>query len=193
MNKVYTKDILSEVFGENGYFVHERLYGGMMNISYLIGTPIGQNYILYVPNGKANKLVNRQYEKEAQNIAYKRGVTSRNIYFDLKRGIKINEYIEGISLDKADFPIDYQKVADLLHILHGSKKLCPNDYNPFQRLSNYVKAALAYQEESRRTQKVRDFFSSHIQELETGYIKCVCHNDAQKSNIIAGEIGRAHV
>lgn len=194
MNRIYTKDILSALFGENGYNMVSRLYGGMMNISYLVeDISDGKEYIMYIPNGKANKLVNRHNEKASQNLAYNLGITSRNLFFDIRRGIKINEYIPGVSLDKAEFPVDYKKVADLLHILHDSGKLCPNDYNPIQRLYNYEKQALSFQESKPRLLKVRDFFSSHLDYLENGYEKCACHNDAQKSNIIAGEDGKYYI
>ena len=193
MDNPYLDNLLTYIFGKDGYTILGRVMGGMMNVSILIGADDGKQYILYIPNGAANKLVNRQYEKENQSIAFKRDITSRNIYFDTDTGIKINEYIPGVSLDKANFPIDYQKVADLLHNLHGSKKLCPNEYNPFQRLCHYVNKANKYQNEDHRSLKVRDFFSSNIEYLEKNYVKCVCHNDAQKSNIVAGEDGKYYI
>ena len=47
--------------------------------------------------------------------------------------MKIKEYIEGTSLDKLPpEEIDYQKAADLLHLIHDSKKLAKEDYHPFR-------------------------------------------------------------
>ena len=186
MNRIYTKDILKKVFKDNEYKIVSRLYGGMMNISYLIEDEYQRKYIMYIPNGKANKLVNRPNELANHQIAYKLGITSRNLYFDTLRGIKINDYIEGTSLDKYEGEINYQKVADLLHILHSSKELCPNDYNPLQRYYNYEKKALSYQPLSQRYYKSRDFFFAYKDYIESHYEKCVCHNDYQKSNIVVG-------
>lgn len=189
MNKIYTKDILQRVFKDVEYKITTRLYGGMMNISYLIEDEHSRKYIMYIPNGKANKMVNRENELASQRLAYDLGITSRNIYFDTYRGIKINDFIEGISLDKYEGEIDYQKVADLLHILHSSKTLCPNDYNPLQRFFNYEKKALSFQRLSDRYYKSRDFFFTYVPWLEEHYEKVACHNDAQRSNLILADNG----
>ena len=165
MNKVYTKDILHRVFKDD-YKIVSRLYGGMMNVSYLIEDSYSRKYIMYIPNGKANKLVDRPNELKSQQIAYNLGITSRNLYFDTYRGIKINDFIPGISLDKYEGEIDYQKVANLLHILHSSKELCPNDYNPLQRYFNYEKKALSFQPLSVRYYKSRDFFFTYVPWLD---------------------------
>ena len=148
MNRIYLKDILTKVLGE-GYVLESRIYGGMMNISYIVRDSKGKKYIIYLPNGKANKLVNRKLEEENSKIISDLGLTSKFVYFDTKRGIKIKEYIEGVSLDKIDASeIDYQKVADLLHLLHDSKKYAQEDYHPFDRLANYENKALSFQKES---------------------------------------------
>ena len=189
MIRVYTKDILNKVFKDREYKITSRLYGGMMNVSYLIEDQYSHKYILYIPNGKANKLVNRDNELANITLAYNLSITNRNVYFDTYRGIKINDYIEGVSLDKYEGEIDYQKVADLLHILHSSKQLCPNDYNPLQRYFNYEKKALSYQRLSARYYKSRDFFFTYVPYLEAHYEKVACHNDAQKSNFILSSKG----
>jgi len=192
MNRIYVKDILHRVFKDD-YQITGRLYGGMMNVSYLIEDSYARKYILYIPNGKANKLVNRPYERRSQQLAYNLGITSRNLYFDEIRGIKINDYIEGTSLDKYEGEINYQKVADLLHILHSSKELCPNDYNPLQRYFNYEKKALSFQRLSDRYYKSRDFFFTYVPYLEEHYEKVACHNDSQKSNFVAGNDGNYYI
>ena len=192
MNRVYTKDILKRVFKDD-YKIVSRLYGGMMNVSYLIEDSYSRKYILYIPNGKANKLVNRPNEQKNQQIAYNLGITSRNLYFDPYRGIKINDFIPGSSLDKYEGEIDYRKVADLLHILHSSKELCPNDYNPIQRFFNYEKKALSFQPLSVRYYKSRDFFFTYVPWLEEHYQKVASHNDAQKSNFVVGDDGNYYL
>ena len=192
MNRIYVKDILHKVFKDD-YQITSRLYGGMMNVSYLIEDQYARKYILYIPNGKANKLVNRPNERKNQQIAYNLGITSRNLYFDELRGIKINDFINGVSLDKYEGTINYQKVADLLHILHSSKELCPNDYNPLQRFINYEKKALSFQRLSARYYKARDFFFTYVPFLEEHFEKVASHNDFQKSNIIVDDNGNYHV
>ena len=192
MNRVYLKDILTKVLGE-GYVLESRIYGGMMNISYIVRDSKGKKYVIYLPNGKANKLVNRKLEEENSKIISDLGLTSKFVYFDTKRGIKIKEYIEGVSLDKIDASeIDYQKVADLLHLLHDSKQYAQEDYHPFDRLANYENKALSFQKESNEYRELKDFLSTHMNILSSQE-KVFSHNDYQKSNILKGEDGKYYV
>ena len=192
MNRVYLKKILTEVLGE-GYVLESRIYGGMMNISYIVRSKNGKKYIVYLPNGKANKLVDRVLEEENSKIVSDLGLTSKFVYFDTKRGIKVKEYIEGTSLDKIDpSEVDYQKVADLLHLLHDSKELSKQDYHPFERLANYENKALSFRKESNEYRELKDFLSTHINLLNLRE-KVFSHNDFQKSNIIKGNDDKYYV
>ena len=192
MERVYLKDILTSALGE-GYVLESRIYGGMMNISYIVRDKDGKKYVVYLPNGKANKMVNRLLEEDNSEIMANLGLTSKFVYFDTKRGIKIKEYIDGISLDKVnDEDIDYQKVADLLHLIHDSKDLAQEDYHPFDRLANYENKALSFQKESNDYRSLKDFLSSHISYLALRE-RVFSHNDFQKSNIIKGVDGKYSV
>lgn len=192
MNRIYLKELLTDVLGE-GYVLESRVYGGMMNISYIVRDKKGKKYIVYLPNGKANKLVNRKLEEDNSRIIYELGLTSKFIYFDTTRGIKIKEYIEGTSLDKiADNEINYQDVADLLHLLHDSKELAKEDYHPFDRFAIYENKALSFRKESNEYRELKDTLSSHINILALKE-KVFSHNDFQKSNIIKGVDGKYSV
>ena len=185
MNKIYIKDILEQVFGDN-YSIACRLSGGMNNISYLIDYPNGKKYILHIPNGKINKLINRKNEQLNQKLTSDLGLTGVSLYFDVNRGIRIYEYIPGTTLDKCE-SVDYEKMVDLLKKLHNSPTFCQNEFNPIQRLFNYENLALTYQKESDRYRFVRDFFSAHIDFLEYNHRKVPCHNDFDKKNIVVDE------
>lgn len=191
MNRIFLKDILNEAIGENHKIV-SRLYGGMMNISYIVEDASGKKYVVYIPNGKANKTVDRKAEKFNTDIFVELGLTSEFIYFDTTRGIKIKEYIEGESLDKKEV-IDYQKVADLLHLIHDSHKLSLINYHPLSRLGIYENKALKFAPESADYRKLKDFFARNIKYVEYAP-KVLCHNDFQKSNIIEeAETGMLYV
>ena len=158
------------------------LQGGMMNDSSII-TDGHKKYVLYISTAQANEMVDRVLEKENQAIVFSLGITSKNVYFDTDKGIKINEFIEGSSLDKID-TYDIKKVAKLMHILHNSPVLCKVDYNPFNRLLGYeeeLKSFLPNRDEM--YQKIRNELFKHREYLENQK-KVLCHNDAQKSNII---------
>lgn len=163
------------------------LLGGMMNVSYIIQDEDEHKYVLYLPTEQANEMVNRPIEKENQRIVYELGITSKNVYFDENTGIKMNEYIEGSSLDRiADF--DYTKIAVLFKKLHQSIMLSRIDYEPFNRFEKiYEKEALTFvKEASPLYLQIRDFVFSKRLYLE-GQSKYLCHNDAQRSNILRSE------
>ena len=175
--------IAQDILGE-GAKIDRQLLGGMMNISYIIKDKDEKKYILYIPTEQANEMVNRPLEKEHQKIIYNLGITSKNVYFDDQKGIKMNEYIEGNSLDKiATF--DYSKLAILFHKLHDSIMLSREDYAPFERFVNiYEKEALSYQDGvSPLYNQLRTTLFNNREYLES-QMKVLCHNDAQRSNII---------
>lgn len=181
MKRYYLKDLLQELFGED-YKIESRLYGGMMNRSYVILVHKDERYVCYVPNGNANLLVDRQIEKDNTKIIEDLRLTSKTIYYDLNRGIKVKEYIEGKSLDHVD-DYDINKVSNLLHCIHDSKRLAPNDYQPFHRLGIYENMALKYGPESYDYRKLKDFIATHFKEMQVKH-KVLSHNDFQKSNIL---------
>ena len=175
--------LLNKVLGPKSEVI-EPVLGGMMNMSYLCKDGQGKKYILYISTEQANEMVDRALEKEHQQIIASLGITSKNVYFDVEKGIKINEFIEGKSLDKVD-EFDYEKVAKLLKQLHRSVIISRKDYAPFRRFEEeYEKEALSFQKEvSPLYKEIRDFLFERKYYLESQE-KVLCHNDAQRSNIV---------
>ena len=99
MTEQEIKALLEKTLGKDSEIVSP-LLGGMMNISYIVKNKDNKKYVLYIPTEQANEMVNRQLEKENQRLVNALGLTYKNVYFDVDTGIKINEYIEGTSLDK---------------------------------------------------------------------------------------------
>lgn len=157
------------------------LSGGMMNKSQVVEID-GRKYVWYVPTEQANQMVDRQLEKENQQIIYELGITSKNLAF-YDDGMKINEFIPGDSLNHID-NFDVKKVAIMLKKLHNSKKLSRKDYLPFSKVLGYEKEAqglgLSFDDDYYKLIKIclenREFLES--QKL------ALCHNDFQRSNII---------
>ena len=183
MEKSEIKDLLVKVLGEGSDIVSP-LIGGMMNISYIVKDKNDKKYVLYISTEQANEMVDRPLEKEHQRIINALGITSKNVYFDTEKGIKINEYIEGKSLDKVD-SFNYEKVAKLFKELHSSKVYSREDYAPFVRFENtYEKEAQEFANEIPPLYKeLRDFLFQN-KEFLNSQPKVLCHNDAQRSNII---------
>ena len=178
-----TINLINKVLGEGSKIV-DTITGGMMNISYLVEDKNNKEYILYIPTEQANEMVDRKLEKEHQSIIHSIGITSKNVYFDTEKGIKMNEFIPGKSLDKVE-KFDYQKIAVLFKNLHNSVLLSHSDYAPFVRFTDiYEKEAKQYETEiNDRYEMLRDFLFGYRSFLESQML-CLCHNDAQRSNII---------
>ena len=183
-------DLLHKVLGKD-VVVESELVGGMMNEAYIVKNKEGR-FVYYISTAQANEMVDRNLEKETQNIAYDLGITSENIYFDLQKGIKINRFIEGNSLNKID-EFDYKKVAELLVKYHSSNKKASAYYDPLGRLENYKKEALTHTDKFEPefyelyeiVQKNREFLLSQPVSL--------AHNDAQRSNLIKGDDGKYYM
>ena len=183
MEKSEVVSLINKVLGEGSEIVSP-LVGGMMNISYIVKDASNKKYVLYISTEQANEMVDRPLEKEHQRIIYELGITSKNVYFDEKNGIKINEFIEGSSIDKVD-EFNYQKIASLLKTLHSSNVYSREDYGPFNRFEHiYENEALSFEKEpSPLYQELRSFLFSHKDYL-LRQRKTLCHNDAQRSNIV---------
>ena len=177
MNK---EKLIQDVLSSDA-FVISPLVGGMMNESYIVSSQ-GKKYVLYISTEQANEMVDRLLEKENQLLVNSLGITSKNVYFDIEKGIKINEFIEGSSLDKIS-TYDLKKVAKLMHVLHDSHKLSREDYHPFKRFVSYEDEAKSFQEQEKDYLELRDILFKNKDYLESQKMVC-CHNDAQKSNIV---------
>ena len=174
-------DLLKKVLGDDAKVVSE-LVGGMMNEAYIVQNKEGK-FVYYISTAQANEMVDRDLEKETQNIAFSLEITSENVYFDKVKGIKINRFLEGDSLNHLD-EFDYKKVAKLLATYHNSNKKASVYYDPLVRLENYKNEALTHTEKFddifyklyEIVQKNREFLLSQPVGL--------AHNDAQRSNIV---------
>ena len=80
-------DLLKKVLGSD-VVVESELVGGMMNEAYIVKNKEGR-FVYYISTAQANEMVDRDLEKETQNIAFSLGITSENVYFDKVKGIKL--------------------------------------------------------------------------------------------------------
>ena len=174
-------NILSEIF-ENEVKILFPIHGGMMNQSFVVESK-NKKYVFYVPGNNANEMVDRELEKYNIDLAYHLGITSKNVYFDTEKGIKVNRYIEGNSLNNIN-QYDYAKIAIMLRKLHQGGSLTYTDYMPFEKLNMYEKERIAYQ-------KSVDVYYKIIKDVlikEKSYLTSdklvLSHNDFQKSNIV---------
>lgn len=175
------EELLSKIFNKKAEVISP-LVGGMMNKSFIVSSD-NKKYVLYISTEQANEMVDRQLEKDNQKLIIDLGLTSKNVYFDVEKGIKVNEYIEGASLDKCD-SYDSKKVASLLKKMHTSGKLSRDDYQPFKRFIAYENEAKTFQSDLGEEYKtLREELFANKDFLESQKL-VLCHNDAQKSNIV---------
>ena len=177
------EEFLNRKFPNKKFVVLRKLLGGMMNNSLVLEDENKKKYVLYLPTVQANEMVDRELEKENQSICINLGITSDNFYFDVDSGIKINEFIEGYSLNNID-DCDYEKVANLLKKLHASEKLSKKDYDPFTRLENFEseRRSLGFNDTPEYSQIAENLYKNR--EYLTKDKLVLSHNDFQKSNII---------
>ena len=174
------ENIIKKYLGESAQ-IEKQILGGMMNGSFLVDYQ-DKKYILYMPTPQANEMVNRKEEKRHLDIVYPLGVTSKNVYFDIPNGIKINEFIEGESLNNLD-NYNEQKVADILRKLHKSGLKSNLDYQPFERFLGFEKEALEFDNLSDDYRNFKELLFSNRDYLESDPL-VLSHNDFQKSNIV---------
>lgn len=174
-------EIVNKIFNNQGTII-EPLVGGMMNKSFIVEY-YNDKYVLYISTEQANEMVDRQLEKDNQKLIIDLGLTSKNIYFDVEKGIKVNEFIEGASLDKAE-SYDSKEVAKLLKTMHESDKLSRDNYQPFKRFIAYEEEAKTFGDNFEANYPVlrKEIFDNR-EFLESQKL-VLCHNDAQKSNIV---------
>lgn len=175
------EEILNKIFGDKNAKVKTRLLGGMMNETYIV-TANNRDYVLYLPQGNANDVVDREEEKFVQKIASDLNIASKNIYCDTTKGIKCHEYIEGESLNKiSDF--DYEKIAIILKKFHSSPIKSNYNYDPFTKLDGYIKSVESFTKLSKDYEDLLDILNKNKQYLMKQEMT-LCHNDFQRSNIV---------
>ncbi len=179
MKKV--ENILLEIFGDRKANIKTRLLGGMMNETYIV-TCEGKDYVLFIPQGNANDVVDRNEEKFVQKIASDLEITSKNIYFNTETGVKCHEYIEGVSLNKID-QFDYKKIAEILKKFHSSIIKSNNDYEPFKKLDEYIKQVSSFTTLKSDYDDLLKILKEHKDFLEKQQLT-LCHNDFQRSNVV---------
>ena len=173
--------LIKEILGKDAKIV-EQQKGGMMNESYIVSCK-DKKYIIFIPTQQANEMVNRFLERETQDIAWHLKLTSKNVYFDVETGVKMHEFIEGYSLNHVEDP-EVNRVAGLLKYFHNSPTHATMDYNPFPRLASFEREARQF------TRKIPSNYEllRNVINQEKSFLekqeKCLCHNDAQKSNIV---------
>jgi RecJ-like exonuclease len=93
MEKVVVNDLIRIMKTENVKVI-ERLMGGMSNYTYAVSVN-GKKYTYRIPGENSDFFVDRLEERENIRKVETLGITNKTIYFNLKDGCKLAEYVEG--------------------------------------------------------------------------------------------------
>ncbi|HHT39226.1 MAG TPA: phosphotransferase family protein [Acholeplasmataceae bacterium] len=159
-----------------------RLMGGMSN--YVVVVKDGnKRYTTRVTGEDAHLFVSREEELYHLKRAEKLKITPKTIYFDLKSGVKITNYVKGEILSDMD-PNNYlEEVSAVLKTIHQSP-LSKYDYNYFERLEKYQSINENLSQNYYQTkQLLKAKYQQYYQKIPLVFT----HGDAQPSNFIKGE------
>ena len=131
-----------------------------------------------------NLFVDREIEFQNIKSIDKLNLSSKVFYFDTETGDKIQDFIEGKSLDELNFNDYVSEISKSLKKIHQSKHANINDYGLINRLKLYESYT---NQRTPNYQKIKalwlDLYKKNYQFNE----KVFCHNDLQQSNIIVDD------
>mgnify|MGYP000045612636 FL=1 len=170
----------------------ERL-GGMTNNNYLVETTDRKFIVKFFGKG-TEKLINRIAEKNNLEKIQDLELDVENYIFDIKEGIKVNEYIENaITFDAHYIKTKNKEVAEILQKVHGSGKELEGEFKIFDEIKKYedlIQGEIKYAYYDKIRDKVFGL-QSHLEEI--GIDRKSCHIDLVPENFIEDENGRVYL
>ncbi len=170
----------------------ERL-GGMTNNNYLVETTNRKFIVKFFGKG-TEKLINRIAEKNNLEKIQDLELDVENYIFDIKEGIKVNEYIENaITFDAHYIKTKNKEVAEILQKVHGSGKELEGEFKIFDEIKKYedlIQGEIKYAYYDKIRDKVFEL-QSHLEEI--GIDRKSCHIDLVPENFIEDENGRVYL
>ena len=170
----------------------ERL-GGMTNNNYLVETTDRKFIVKFFGKG-TEKLINRIAEKNNLENLRDLELDVENYIFDIKEGIKVNEYIENATTFDAHYiKTKNKEVAEILQKVHGSGKELEGEFKIFDEIKKYedlIQGEIKYAYYDKIRDKVFGL-QSHLEEI--GIDRKSCHIDLVPENFIEDENGRVYL
>ncbi len=162
-----------------------RLLGGMSNYTYVIECG-GKKYTYRVPGKKAELFVDRDNEYRTIKAVDPLELNNRTVFFDVKSGEKMAEYVDGTILSSVDVVPFAESCAKVLHKLHESC-ISIDDYDPFGRLDSYEKLCAGYGfVHPDKYLRMRDNVHEVYDRLRPETL-VPCHCDFQPSNLVQAD------
>ncbi len=177
-------------------FDKSRFAGGLTNYNYIMNIN-GEEYVIRLPGGMTNQMIDRNIEKVNNNIASELGLNSECVYFDEFSGIKISVYIkdsQNVALADPSCPANLRVVSSLMKKIHSSPKHFPNSFDWQTELNKYEQIVRElngdfFFDYATLKEKLQDFMGKNIKHT----FSLPCHNDTVPENFIIKGNGRAYL
>lgn len=182
-NKI--KKIAAKIFkvNQDEIKIEYRLLGGMSNYTYVISDN-NNKYTIRILGEGAEIFVDRVAEEYNLAQAESLGIVNETVYFDVKSGVKISKYIKGEYITSENVSNYYEKVAQVLRLVHESNLKAYSDFDPIGRIEKYQRYSKNYDPEYEEIKKWwKDYYLKHYQNVT----KTFTHGDGQRSNFVIGE------
>ncbi len=161
----------------------ERLKGGVSHYTYHIQA-LGQSYTYRKIGEGGNLFVDRKSEFKAIQAIDQLNINSKVLHFDIETGEKIQSYVEGTVLTALDYKDYLDQVVQTLKTLHQFQTDQVQDYGLINRLSLYESYT---NQRTVKYQELKEFWIDLYTKTYEKHPKVLCHNDAQRSNMVVGD------
>ena len=191
--KKLIKQKIEKLLSEGEEIVSVERLGGMTNNNYLVETTNRKFIVKFFGKG-TEKLINRIAEKNNLENLRDLELDVENYIFDIKEGIKVNEYIENATTFDAHYiKTKNKEVAEILQKVHGSSKELEGEFKIFDEIKKYenlIQGEIKYAYYDKIRDKVFGL-QSHLEEI--GIDRKSCHIDLVPENFIEDETGRVYL
>ena len=191
--KKLIKQKIEKLLSEEEEIVSVERLGGMTNNNYLVETTNRKFIVKFFGKG-TEKLINRIAEKNNLENLRDLELDVENYIFDIKEGIKVNEYIENATTFDAHYiKTKNKEVAEILQKVHGSGKELEGEFKIFDEIKKYenlIQGEIKYAYYDKIRDKVFGL-QSHLEEI--GIDRKSCHIDLVPENFIEDENGRVYL
>ncbi|MGG5460747.1 phosphotransferase [Clostridium sp. B9] len=162
--------------------------GGMTNKNYKAFVN-DKAYIVRIPGAGTSSMINRRDEMINSQLAAKKGIDAKILFFDEESGVKIAELIEGaetLNPATAKKKENMELVVGALRTLHNSELPMENRFDVFEKIEDYenivkkVNGTLFedYDETKERVLKLEETLKEYGMEIKP------CHNDTVPENFV---------
>ena len=191
--KTLIKQKIEKLLSEGEEIVSVERLGGMTNNNYLVETTNRKFIVKFFGKG-TEKLINRIAEKNNLENLRDLELDVENYIFDIKEGIKVNEYIENATTFDAHYiKTKNKEIAEILQKVHGSSKELEGEFKIFDEIKKYenlIQGEIKYAYYDKIRDKVFGL-QSHLEEI--GIDRKSCHIDLVPENFIEDETGRVYL